>query len=242
MVKLTPELIVQSPSFINPIKERELDLRGHKIPAIENLGVTKDQNDTIDLTDNSIAALANLPLLKRLRTLLLANNRIITISPSLHLSAPNLTTIILTNNTITELGDLEPLRELRSLQYLSLLGNPVRERKYYREWIVWRLKSLRVLDFQRIRDKERTTAKSLFLTQDDLPTALATTIQNTVTSGAAKPPVSIDEPKPAGSGRAGRLMTAEEKERVKAAIANATSVEEVNRLERSLKEGWMPNA
>ena len=37
-------------------------------------------------------------------------------------------------------------------------------------------------------------------------------------------------------------MTAEEKERVKAAIANATSVEEVAKLERSLKEGWMPNA
>ena len=100
-----------------------------------------------------MAALANLPLLKRLRTLLLANNRIATISPSLHLSAPNLTTIVLTNNNVMELGDLEPLRELRALKYLSLLGNPVRERKWYREWLVWRLKSLRVLDFQRIRDK-----------------------------------------------------------------------------------------
>jgi len=241
-MKLTPELIAQSPSFINPLKERQLDLRGYKIPTIENLGVTKDQHDSIDLTDNSVAALANLPLLKRLRTLLLANNRITTISPSLHLSAPNLTTIVLTNNNVMELGDLEPLRELRALKFLSLVGNPVRERKWYREWLVWRLKSLRVLDFQRIRDKERSAAKSLFLTPDDLPTSLATTISSTVTSVSAKMVVSTDEPKAAAPGRAGRLMTAEEKERVKAAIINATSAEEVRRLERNLKEGWMPNA
>ncbi|KAF8591966.1 L domain-like protein, partial [Ramaria rubella] len=239
-MKLTPELLAQSPSFINPLKERQLDLRGYKIPTIENLGVTKDQHDCIDLTDNSVAALANLPLLKRLRTLLLANNRIATISPSLHLSAPNLTTIILTNNNVSELGDLEPLRELRSLKYLSLLGNPVRERKWYREWLVWRLKTLRVLDFQRIRDKERTGARSLFLTPDDLPTSLATTIQSSVTTISSRVAISTDEPRPEVPGKAGRLMTAEEKERVKAAIVNATSAEEVRKLERSLKEGWVP--
>lgn len=58
MVKLTPELLAQAPSAINPVRERQLDLRGesrkdlciagqadaqkgYKIPAIENLGVTK---------------------------------------------------------------------------------------------------------------------------------------------------------------------------------------------------------
>lgn len=57
MVKLTPELLAQAPSAINPIKERQLDLRGepadsillvslmcckgYKIPTIENFGVTK---------------------------------------------------------------------------------------------------------------------------------------------------------------------------------------------------------
>ncbi len=38
-------------AFINPVKERELDLRGLKIPLIENLGVTQDQFDSIDLCD-----------------------------------------------------------------------------------------------------------------------------------------------------------------------------------------------
>ena len=57
-MKLTPELIAQAPSALNPLKERQLDLRGesnfylthtyksqmltgHKIPAVENLGITK---------------------------------------------------------------------------------------------------------------------------------------------------------------------------------------------------------
>ena len=99
--------------------------------------------------------LGNIPLLRRLRTLLLANNRISSISPSLHLSVPNLSTLVLTNNNIAELGDLEPLKDVKGLQYLSLLGNPVREKKWYREWLAWRIPSLRVLDFQRIRDKVR---------------------------------------------------------------------------------------
>jgi hypothetical protein len=40
-MRLTPELINISPQFVNPLQERELDLRGNKIALIENLGVTK---------------------------------------------------------------------------------------------------------------------------------------------------------------------------------------------------------
>ncbi|KAF8649722.1 hypothetical protein AX16_005494 [Volvariella volvacea WC 439] len=240
-MKLTPELLAQAPSGPNPIKERQLDLRGYKIPAIENLGVTKDQHDAIDLTDNVIVTLGNLPLLKRLTSLLLANNRIASISTSIHLSVPNLTTLVLTNNNISELGDLEPLRELKKLQYLSLLGNPVREKKWYREWLAWRLPALRVLDFQRIRDKERQAGKALFTTASGDLTAVATTISTTVSSNASKTALTTDEPKPAPlSVKAGRLMSKEDAERVKAAIAKATSMEEVRRLERSLREGYLP--
>jgi len=238
-MKLTPELITQAPSSLNPLKERQLDLRGHKIPAVENLGITKDQHDAIDLTDNAIVALGNIPLMRRLRTLLLANNRVSSISQSLHLSVPNLTTLVLTNNNISELGDLEPLREVRGLKYLSLLGNPVREKKWYREWLVWRISGLRVLDFQRIRDKEREVTKGLFLTADNLPNSLATTLSATVSTHSTATTITTDEPRIAPA-KAGRLMSKEEADRVKMAIAKATSVEEIRRLERSLKEGYLP--
>ncbi|KAI0067942.1 L domain-like protein, partial [Artomyces pyxidatus] len=241
-MKLTPELLAQASSALNPIKERQLDLRGYKIPAIENLGVTKDQHDAIDFTDNSLVVLGNLPLLRRLNTLLLANNRIASISSSLHLSAPNLHTLVLTNNNISELGDLEPLRELKGLKYLSLLGNPVQEKKWYREWLAWRLPGLRVLDFQRIRDKERQIARSVFLTGDGLLNALATTLSTTVSTHSSKPTTSSDEPRPIPThSKAGRLMSKEEADKVKEAIAKATSIEEIRKLERSLKEGFLPS-
>ncbi|KAF8202935.1 leucine-rich repeat-domain-containing protein [Pholiota molesta] len=240
-MKLTPELLAQASSHLNPLKERQLDLRGFKIPAIENLGVTRDQHDAIDFTDNAILTLGNLPLLKRLHTLLLANNRIQNISASIHLSVPNLQTLVLTNNNIAELGDLEPLKELRNLKYISLLGNPVTEKKWYREWLAWRFPSLRVVDFQRIRDKERAQAKALFVTAEGLPTALATSISSTVSVHATKTVLTIDEPKAAQTTvKAGRLMSKEDQDKVRAAIAKATSIEEVRRLERSLREGYVP--
>jgi U2 small nuclear ribonucleoprotein A' len=98
--------------------------------------------------------LSNLPRLHRLQTLLLSSNRISHIAPTIAVSAPRLKTIVLTNNAVTELADLSPLGTLKYLEFLSLLGNPVREKKNYREWVIWKCSpSLRVLDFQRIKDK-----------------------------------------------------------------------------------------
>ncbi|QRV86333.1 U2 small nuclear ribonucleoprotein A [Ceratobasidium sp. AG-Ba] len=246
-MKLTPEVLAAAPSFINPLKDRELNLRGHKIAAIENLGVTHDQHDTIDFTDNALTSLSNLPRLHRLHTLLLSSNRISHIAPSIATSAPRLKTIVLTNNAIAELADLSPLGTLKYLEYLSLLGNPVREKKNYRDWVVFKCSSsLRVLDFQRIKDKERKTARALFVTAEGLPTALATSIQEAATAqptGLTFTPggddVPNDRPGPK-AGAAGRLMTAEERARVRDAIARAGSAEEIKRLERALRDGYVP--
>jgi len=79
------------------------------------------------------------------------------------------------------------------------------------------------------------------VTAEGLPTALATTISTTVSTHSSKTTLTIDEPKAAPTtGRAGRLMSKEDQEKVKAAIAKAESIEEVRRLERSLREGYVP--
>ena len=81
----------------------------------------------------------------------------------------------------------------------------------------------------------------MFVTPDGLMTQLATTLSTTVSTQSANPGLTIDEPKPMPvAGKAGRLMTKEERERVKAAIASAKSIEEIRRLERSLREGYLP--
>ena len=40
IMKITAELIQQSPQYTNPLNERQLDLRGYKITQVENMGAT----------------------------------------------------------------------------------------------------------------------------------------------------------------------------------------------------------
>ncbi|KAI4462108.1 u2 small nuclear ribonucleoprotein a [Holotrichia oblita] len=132
MVKLTAELIQNSMQYINPVKDRELDLRGYKIPEIENLGATGDQFDTIDFSENDIRKLDGFPYLKRLKCLLMNNNRIIRIGENLEDHIPNLETLILTGNHLEELSDIDALITLERLTTLSLLHNPITAKPHYR--------------------------------------------------------------------------------------------------------------
>jgi U2 small nuclear ribonucleoprotein A' len=151
-------LIARTQSYLSPLHDRELDLRGHKIPAIENLGVTKDQLESLDLTDNAITSVSNFPLLRRLHQLLLSNNPVRTISPSIATSLPNLDSLILTNTAVPKeslaiLGDT--LAKCKKLQHLSLKGSPVAQAEHYKDWIVFSCKKLTSLDFDRIKQKVR---------------------------------------------------------------------------------------
>ncbi|RHY08899.1 hypothetical protein DYB25_008946 [Aphanomyces astaci] len=138
-MRLTAELILSARAHINPLRERELDLRGYKIPVLENLGATKDGFDCLDLSDNEIKKLENFPRLKRLRMLLLHNNKVHRIQDNLAESIPNLSVLLLTNNSIANLTD-----------------------SYYREYVIHTLPHLRVLDFKKIRPVEREEAVRLF--------------------------------------------------------------------------------
>ena len=143
MVKLTPDLIEGAGQYINPIRDRELDLRGYKIPVIENLGTTLDQFDTIDFSDNEIRKLDGFPYLMRVKSLLLNNNRIVRLGEGLELCLPNLHTLVLTNNSLQELADLEPITSLKKLTLLSLLHNPVVTKRNYREYVIHKFPNLR---------------------------------------------------------------------------------------------------
>ncbi|CAK9163211.1 unnamed protein product [Ilex paraguariensis] len=177
MVRLTADLILKSPHFFNAIAERELDLRGsfalysrehvcvcvrarvykyivgNKIPVIENVGATEDQFDTIDLSENEIVKLENFPYLNRLGTLLLNNNRITRINPNIGEFLPKLHTLVLTSNRLTNLVEIDPLASLLKLQFLSLLDNNITKKPNYRLYVIHKLKSLRLLDFRKVKQK-----------------------------------------------------------------------------------------
>lgn len=230
-MRITLELLQQAQQTLNSANQRQILLRGLKIPNIENLGGTNDAYEAIDLSDNDLIKLANFPPLKRLKTLMLMNNRISRIAEDAFVPMPNLISVTLTGNKLEKLVDLEPLTKLKTLERLSLLENPVVKVKHYRPYMIHRCsKNLRILDFNRIKDKERKAAGLLFAHERG----------KKLLEEIAPPRVVKDmADKPAETAKVG--PSPEVIERIKRAIAEAETIEEVTRLERALKSGVLPD-
>ena len=75
---------------------------------------------------------------------------------------PNIETLIFTNNKLLNLTDLDPLACLTKLTTLSLIGNAVTSRPHYRMYAIFKIPQLKVLDFQKVKQKERDEAQRLF--------------------------------------------------------------------------------
>ncbi|KAH7718032.1 U2 small nuclear ribonucleoprotein A [Aphelenchoides avenae] len=202
MVRLSADLVNDSYQFINACKQREICLRNLQIPAIENLGATRDQFDVIDLTDNNIRKLNNLPQLKRLESLILHNNRVQSIQKDIGEHVPNLKTLALTNNNLAELSDIDALAGCKKLEYLTLMGNPLTHKQHYRAYIIHKLKSVRVLDFRRIKDKEREAAKALFRAKKKEKSQKGSVKTEAVAAGNTEA-MDTSEPPPAANGSNG---------------------------------------
>jgi len=225
-VRLTAELIITSPAFVNTLKERELDLRGNKIAQIENLGATEDQYDVLDFSDNDITRLEGFPLLNRLSTLLFSNNRITTFATGLGPKIPNLESLILTSNRVENLADLDPLSEFKKLQNLSLLRNPITKHKHYRLYVIFKLPSVKVLDFQKVKAKERAEAAKLFDNE------AGAQLVSTISQMKAVPSTTVTVP----------ALTEEQKQKIQEMIGKATTSEEIQRLDRALRSGKVPKS
>jgi len=231
-MRITLDLLQQASQSLNPANQRQILLRGMKIPNIENFGGTNDAYECIDLSDNDLIKLGNFPPLKRLRTLLLMNNRISRIAEDAFHPLSGLISITLTGNKLEKLVDLEPLTKLKTLERLSLLENPVVKVKHYRPYMINKCsKNLRILDFNRIKDKERKAAGLLFggdrgkkLLEEIAPPRVIKDMSDKPAEGAAK------------LGPSPEVI-----ERIKHAIAEAETIEEVTRLERALKSGVLPD-
>ena len=123
------------------------------------------------------------------------------------------------------------------LTHLVLLENPVTSKENYRHWILYRCPSVRFLDFQKVRDAERSKAKELFGTASE-PTALASKIMG-IKSRAFDPGVATNGV--SGGGKNGRVkLTDKERRRVEEMIRNAKSLAEITQLETALNEGRIP--
>ena len=229
-MRLTADMIARSPAFLNALKEREIDLRGNKIAVIENLSATQDQFDSIDLSDNEILKVESMAKLPRLKLLLLNNNRVTRISEHLGKMLPSLHTLVLTNNHLSTLTQLEPLASASTIVSLSLVDNAVAKVDGYRSFVIALLPKLRVLDFKRVRAEERVAAEAA-LRKGRGQKRVRDVMQE---SNGATPTADAGDTPGAGL-KAG--PTEEQVAQIKLAISNASSLEEVQKLEAALKRG-----
>ena len=162
MVKLTSEVISRGFQYMNVSQEYELSLRGFKIMDIQNLSATNDQFSCINLTDNSISEINYLPRLKKLKTLMLINNRIAKIEKDFAINCPFLTNLVLTNNKISDFQQIDNIASCKTLQKLYLVDNMITKMKNYRPYVIYKIPTLRILDYQRITKKEKEDAIKKF--------------------------------------------------------------------------------
>lgn len=154
------------------------------------------------------------------------------ISDTLKETLPNLESVILTGNNIQELGDLEALSHLPKLTTISLLMNPVSTKPHYREYMAYKFPNLRLLDFRKIKQKERKSAQDMFKTKKGKE--LAKEISKRAKTFVPGAGLENNKEKVPGA-------TPADMQAIREAIKNATSLQEVERLTRMLQAGQIPN-
>lgn len=95
---------------------------------------------------------------------------------------------------------------------------------------------IRFLDYQKVKDAERTKAKEIFGTHEK-PTELA----QSILAASANKSLNYTAPLANGTAKQSRVkLNDKEKARVEELIRNAKSLAEVARLEKEISEGRIP--
>lgn len=249
-MRLTSETVLYAQQGLNCIGDRELVLRNKAIPVIENLAVARDGFDTIDLSANMISIVGDgFPPFPRLQSLYLGANRIIRIQKGLADSLPNLRVLVLTSNRLGTLDDLNlPELSRMQLEVLSVLDNPVASLSGTRQKIIDSLPSLAVLNFTKVTQSERKTALEKNLQpalgkrragqqskkgtkrrrvagKDGIKTFEIGRLGDVTESKSTEPP------------RRTKALTKEQSEALKAYVQNATTLEQVTRMQDAMRNG-----
>ena len=74
----------------------------------------------------------------------------------------NLNSLVLTNNKISDFSEIDNLATCKKLEHLALVDNPVIHKLYYRLYTIYKIPSLRFLDFQKVKKSEREAATTFF--------------------------------------------------------------------------------
>lgn len=169
----------------------------------------------------------------RLKTLLISSNQLCRVEAEVGEKLLALETLVLNNNKISEFEELDGLVGCKTLRYLSLLDNPITKKAHYRLTLISKLPQLRCLDFRKVSQAEREAAEEL-LTGTATAKPAATKTGRGRRAAASKSSAVADVP----AAKRQKLLSVEERERIKEQIAAADNFEEIARLEKILETGY----
>lgn len=231
-MRLTAQVINEAPEILNPEGKLTLLLRDLQITELENLAITQNKYQVIDLSNNDLISLGNIPKrFNNLQCLLLSNNNISYIDDESFSLDNHITSITLFNNNIYQFQKSFK-DKFPKLETLILLGNPITEMENYRYFIIWLIPSLKVLDFKKVKQAERKTSEDMFGTNRDEFNSLAQQMfKNENTE------IKLDGKSDRQVKNFVKKMTDEERQQLLKKLETATSIEEIERIENDLKEG-----
>ncbi|QHS76528.1 U2 snRNP complex subunit LEA1 [Saccharomyces paradoxus] len=237
-MKFTPSIVIDAPQYYVDhyngkynvdkcviLRDLQLETDSESMPS--SLKHLTKPTHILDLTNNDLIMIPDLSSRDDIHTLLLARNNIVDIDG--RLLPMNIQNLTLSNNSIRRFEDLQRLRSVpKTLKNLILLGNQVCHLANYREQVLRLVPHLETLDFQNVSTEERKNA-TMFSRQAD---------------GEMLGPVSASTKDNKSRDKTMEIMnlvvskmTVERRNELKKQLAEATSLEEIARLEKLLSGG-----
>lgn len=233
-MRLTAQVINEAPEILNPEGKLTLLLRDLQITELENLAITQNKYQVLDLSNNDLISLGNIPKsFNNLECLLLSNNNISYIDDDSFPLENHITSISLFNNNIYKFQKSFKDKFTR-LETLVLLGNPITEIENYRHFIIWLIPNLKVLDFKKVKQAERNTSESMFGTNNDEFNTLAQLMFSNENEN-----IKLDGKSDRQVKNFVKKLSDEERQQLLKKLETATSIEEIERIENDLKEGMV---
>lgn len=145
---------------LNSLKYLEyLNLSHNYIEIIENLECPKLEELYIEYNKICTLNIESLSSLPHIKVLAMGHNKISQLSSFEHLQTVK--KIDLNDNCVNDLSELSHLSHSFKLCFLNMKGNPVCHSAGYREFVIYKLKTLKTLDDTWITSSERVYAKIL---------------------------------------------------------------------------------
>ncbi|XP_056011092.1 centriolin-like isoform X6 [Ostrea edulis] len=147
-------------------KLQQLNLSNNMIEKIEKVDKCLKLRE-LNLSYNIISKIEGLENLMYLQVLNLTGNKVTHIPIWLAKRLRALRTLHLGKNNLQSLSELAKLKPLPDLTQLTVAENPVAQLPHYRQYLVFHLRTLEVLDSQPVTERDRQMARDRF-EQDEL--------------------------------------------------------------------------